>query len=70
MIQPCVARFRAQIVLTFDAPSLAECGGRMRELASAASAVGFELERGQVEEVPPGAEEASGWTPYGPLNDE
>jgi hypothetical protein len=50
-----------------EADRLEDSGRRLRELAEAASAVGFELKRGQVEPVSGDeADEAGGSTGYGP----
>jgi hypothetical protein len=65
-----MARFRAHVTLNFDAPSVNDAGARLQELASAASSVGFELERGQVDELPADAEEPRGWRAYAPLDEE
>lgn len=51
-----------------EADQLEDGGRRLRELAEAASAVGFELRRGQVEPASADAgDDAGGGTGYGPM---
>ena len=59
--------FIARVEFRMEADRLEDSGRRLRELAEAASAVGFELKRGQVEPVSGDeADEAGGSTGYGP----
>jgi hypothetical protein len=51
-----------------EADRLEDGGRRLRELAEAASAVGFELKRAEVEPASADeADDAEGWTRYGPM---
>lgn len=62
-----VPTFIAHVEFRMEADSFEDGGRRLRELATAASAVGFELKRGQVEPAPADeADDAAGWTGYGP----
>ncbi len=58
------------MVLTFEAPTIADGGRRLRELASAAESVGFALERARVDDAPVQREEPGRRTPYAPLEDD
>ena len=57
----------ADVEFRFSAESAEAGGSRLRELAAAASSVGFEMKRGRVEPSPviPDAD-ADGWTQYAP----
>ena len=60
-------RFRAEVVLYFDADDLHAVPTRLRELTAAAAAAGFEFHSARAE---PGSEpdtDADGWTRYAPL---
>ena len=60
--------FIARVEFRMEADRLEDGGRRLRELAEAASAVGFELRRGQVEPASGDeADDAGGWTGYGPM---
>lgn len=62
-----VPTFIAHVEFRMEAENVEDGGRRLRELARAASAVGFELKRGQVEPAPADeANDAGGWTGYGP----
>ncbi len=53
-------RYIAHLTFVFDAPSIEDGGRRIRELATAAQAVGFELEGvGTVDESPPPEDDPS-----------
>ena len=52
-----------------DAKRLEDGGKRLRELAMAARAVGFELKQGQIDPGPADEDKDSGgWTSYGPMS--
>ena len=59
-------RFRAEVVLYFDADDMRAVPRRLRELSAAAEAVGFDFHGGKAQE---GTEPdtGDGWTPYAPL---
>ena len=58
--------FIAHVEFRMDAERLEDGGKRLRELAHAASAVGFELKRGRIEPAPADEDDREGWTSYGP----
>jgi hypothetical protein len=59
--------FVAHVEFRFAAASVEAGGKRLRELATAADNVGFEMIRGRVEPAPPSTDAAAGgWTGYGP----
>jgi hypothetical protein len=59
--------FTAHVELQFEGDDLAAGGKRLRELAQAARAVGFELKAGRVEPaISPGGSATEGWTRYTP----
>ena len=61
--------FIAHVEFRMDAERLEDGGKRLRELAMAASAVGFELKRGQIDPGPADEDKDSGgWTSYGPMS--
>ena len=58
--------FVADVEFRFSADSVEAGGSRLRELAAAASRVGFEMKRGRVEPDPAIPDpDADGWTQYG-----
>ena len=61
--------FVAHVEFRFEADSLEDGGKRLRDLAKASPA-GFELIRGRIESLPPGAEtDERNVTGYGPTID-
>ncbi len=59
--------FIAYVEFRFDAATIEMGGRRLRDVATAAGRVGFEMERGRVEQTPAGTEtDASRGTAYGP----
>jgi hypothetical protein len=60
-------RFVAHVEFRFEAESVEAGGKRLRELATAADSVGFEMKSGRVEAAPPSTDpDPDGWTGYGP----
>ena len=60
--------FIARVEFRMEADRLEDGGRRLRELAMAASGIGFELKRGQVELASADeADDAGDWTAYGPM---
>jgi hypothetical protein len=60
-------RFRADVSLFFDAPSLDEAGPHLRALTQAVEKVGFDLWMGEVsDDVANDPQSSSGPTAYGP----
>jgi hypothetical protein len=62
--------FIARVEFRMEAERLEDGGRRLRELAKAASGVGFELERGRIKPAPV-AEDADrgGWNGYAPITE-
>jgi len=59
--------FVAQVDFHFEAESVDAGGRRLRELATAARTVGFEIMQGKVEPAtPPPETDRTSWTRYGP----
>jgi hypothetical protein len=59
--------FVAHVEFRFAAENVEAGGKRLRELATAADSVGFEMESGRVEAAPLSTDaEAGEWTGYGP----
>jgi hypothetical protein len=56
--------FIAHVEFRIQAERLEDAGRRMRELAKAASRVGFELERGRIEPAPAEDDDRGGGTSY------
>ncbi len=60
-------RFRAEVVLYFEAEDMRAVPGRLRDLSAAAEAAGFDFHSGKAEiRSEPDAGE-DGWTGYAPL---
>lgn len=60
-------RFRADVSLFFDAPSIEEAGPKLRDLTQAAEGVGFDLWMGEVsDDLTNDPQSQSGPTYYGP----
>ena len=60
-------RFRAEVVLYFEAQDLRAVPRRLRELAAAAEAVGFDFHTAKAEEGSEPDTDGEGWTGYAPL---
>jgi hypothetical protein len=60
-------RFRAEIVLYFEADDMRAVPRRLRELDVAAAAVGFEIHGARAEEGSERDTGDDGWTGYAPL---
>ena len=59
--------FVAHVEFCFAAESVEAGGKRLRELATAAESVGFEMKEGRVEATPLSTDaDAGAWTGYGP----
>lgn len=63
-------RFRAEVVLYFDAEDMRAVPRRLQELSAAAETVGFDLRGAKAEEGSEPEPGADGWTHYAPLPDE
>jgi hypothetical protein len=60
-------RFRAEVVLYFDAEDVRAVPRRIQELTAAATTVGFDFHRGKAEEGCEPDTRDDGWTSYAPL---
>jgi hypothetical protein len=62
-------RFRAEVVLYFEADDMRAVPRRLRELNAAAEAVGFDFHGAKTEEGSEPDTGNDGWTGYAPLPD-
>jgi hypothetical protein len=64
-----MARFAADLVLTFEMKDMADGGRRLHELATAVAQFGFEMRSAEVRVDQPDDRPGDGWTSYAPLQD-
>jgi hypothetical protein len=61
-----MGRFIVEVVFAVELEDVTQGGKRLNELSNAASALGFEMRRGQVREVDAPDTSLDGWTAYAP----